>query len=80
MRHLRSSVAACKLIVAAYGIYLPHRGSNPGLLHWKHGVLASKPPGKTPSTLLRKCLLLNLEGEVVWAADGVLDLGAALNT
>ena len=59
---------------------LPSPGLEPRPLHWKHRVLATEPPGKSPSTLLRRCPLLNLEGELVWAADGVLDLGAAVNT
>ena len=36
-----SSVAAC-------GIQLPDQGSNPGPLHWEHGVLATRPSGKPP--------------------------------
>ena len=29
------------------GILVPNQGSNPHLLHWKHGVLATGPPGKS---------------------------------
>ena len=32
-------VAAFKLLVVACGIQFPDQGSNPGLLHWKHGLL-----------------------------------------
>ena len=46
-----SLVAACKLLVAAFRIQFPGQGSNPGPLHWEHGVLASGPPG-SPYRLL----------------------------
>ena len=29
-----------------------HQGSNPGPLHWKHGVLATRPPGKFPAIVI----------------------------
>ena len=29
------------------GILFPDQGSNPGPLHWEHGVLATGPPGKS---------------------------------
>ena len=32
----------------ACGIQFPDQGSNPGLLHWEHGVLSTAPPGKSP--------------------------------
>ena len=41
-------VAACKLLVEACGIYFPDQGSNPNCLNWKHRVLATGPPGKSP--------------------------------
>ena len=47
LRHTGSLVAACKLLVAACGIEFPDQGSNPGPLHWEHGVLATGPPGKS---------------------------------
>ena len=37
---------ACKLLVAACGIYFPDQGLNLGPLHWESGVLATGPPGK----------------------------------
>ena len=40
------SVAACKLLVTADGVQFPDQGSNPGLLHWERGVLATGPPWK----------------------------------
>ena len=51
MQHVGSFlVAACKLLVTACGIYFPDRGSNPGPLHWEHGVSATGPPGKSLSS------------------------------
>ena len=35
-------------LVAACGIWLPDQGSNPGALHWEHGVSATGRPGKSP--------------------------------
>ena len=40
-------VAACELLVAACRIYFPDQGSNPGRVHWEHGVLATGPQGKS---------------------------------
>ena len=31
----------------ACGIQFPNQGSNPGPLHWEHGVLPTGPPGKS---------------------------------
>ena len=45
-QHVRSLVAAWEHVVVARGIKFPNRGLNLGLLHWKHWVLASGPPGK----------------------------------
>ena len=45
--HSGSLVAACKLLVIARGIWFPDQGSNLGPLHWEHGVLATRPPGKS---------------------------------
>ena len=36
------------VLVAAHRIYFPDQGSNPGLLHWEHGVLTTGPPRKSP--------------------------------
>ena len=36
----------------AHGIQFPDQGSNPGPLHWEHGVLSTAPPGKSLSTIL----------------------------
>ena len=36
-----------QVLVAACGIEFPDQGSNPGLLHWKQGALATGPPGKS---------------------------------
>ena len=33
------------VLVVACGIWLPDQESNPGLLHWEFGVLATGPPG-----------------------------------
>ena len=33
----------------ACGIQFPDEGSNPGPLHWEHGVLSTAPPGKSLS-------------------------------
>ena len=46
--------------VAARGIQFPNRGSNPGPLHWKHRILATRPPGKSPGQILNASL--NLKG------------------
>ena len=35
------------VLVAAYGIYFPDQGLNPGILHCELGVLATGPPGKS---------------------------------
>ena len=35
----------------ACGIQFPDQGSNPGPLHWEHGLLTTAPPGKSPSSL-----------------------------
>ena len=37
----------CQVLVAARRIWFPDQGSNPGPLHWEHGVLATGPPGKS---------------------------------
>ena len=39
------------LLAVACEIYFPEQGSNPGPLHWEHGVLANEPPGKTPPSV-----------------------------
>ena len=46
-----SLVAACKLLVAAYGIQFPNQAVNPGPPHWEGRILATGPPGKSPSLL-----------------------------
>ena len=40
LQHAGSLVVTC-------GISFPDQGSNPGPLHWEHGVLDSGPPGKS---------------------------------
>jgi hypothetical protein len=40
-------VEACEPLVEACGIWFPDQKSNPGPLHWEHGVLAFGPPGKS---------------------------------
>ena len=47
-----SLAAACKLLVMSYGILFPDQGSNPGPLHWDHGILATQPPGKSLGVIL----------------------------
>ena len=42
------SVAACKLLVAAYGIQFPDQGLNWGPLHWESGVLVTGAPLEIP--------------------------------
>ena len=37
----------CQVLVVAYGSQFPDQGSNPGPLHWEHGVSATGPPGKS---------------------------------
>ena len=44
-----SSVAACDFLVAAYGIYFSDQAWNPGPLHQECVVLATGPPGKSPT-------------------------------
>ena len=38
-------VATCKLLVVTCGIWFPDQQSNPGPLHWAHGVSAAGAPG-----------------------------------
>ena len=38
----------CWVLVAACGIQFPYQGSNLGCRLWKHRVLATGPPGKSP--------------------------------
>lgn len=45
-------VAAFDLVVAARGNEFPAQGSDPGGLHWDHGILATGPPEKSPDTML----------------------------
>ena len=40
-------VAACRILVVACEIWFPDQGSNPGPLHWEHGVSATRPPRKS---------------------------------
>ena len=41
-------VYICMYLLDCAGSYsLQHAGSNPGPLHWEHGVLATGPPGKS---------------------------------
>ena len=48
--HAGSLVAARELLAAACGIQFPDQGSNPGPLHWECRVLATGPPGKSPTS------------------------------
>ena len=41
------------------GSWFPDQGSNPKLMHWKHGILTTGPPGKSP---LRLTLLDYFQG------------------
>ena len=43
---LQSSLWHAGSLAVAYGNLFPDQGSNLGPLHWKHGVLATGPPGK----------------------------------
>ena len=39
-------LAACRIFqLWAWGMYLPHQGLNPSLLHWTLRVLTTGPPG-----------------------------------
>ena len=68
-------VAACRifnfcwrmwnLLVVACRIQFPDQGLNPGTLHWKHRVLATGLPGKSP--LLYSCLEKSIDREAWWA-------------
>ena len=46
-------VAVCQLFVAVCGIQFPGQGLNLGPLSWKHGILATRPPGKSHILFLR---------------------------
>ena len=48
----------CWVLVAVHGIWFCHQGSNPGLLHWELGVLATGPQGISQEckALLELCL------------------------
>ena len=43
--------AACKFLVEACGIWFSDQGSNLGPLRWPRGVLATRPPEKSPMIL-----------------------------
>ena len=75
-------VVACGLLVAACGIQFPDQGSNPGPLRWKHGVLATGPPGSPASVffsffliyvylLIRLCRVLVAVCELLVEACGI---------
>ena len=42
---------SCSLQTVSYSMWdlVPEQGSDPGPLHWEHGVLTTGPPGKSPS-------------------------------
>ena len=46
------------------GSLFPNQGSNLGILHWRHGLLTTEPPGKSPPFIFyfplrgRKCVRL----------------------
>ena len=42
LQHAGSLVVACE-------IQFPDQGSNPGPLHWEHGISTTGPPGKSPA-------------------------------
>ena len=46
-------VAVCQLFVAVCGIQFPGQGLNLGPLSWQHGILATRPPGKSHILFLR---------------------------
>ena len=50
-------VAACKLLVEAYGLLFPDQGCDPGPLHWEHEVLAPETPAKSLSAVLIEGLI-----------------------
>ena len=43
MWYMGSLIEACELLVVTCGVLFSDQGSNPGLLHWEHGVLATGP-------------------------------------
>ena len=45
-------VVVRRQLVAECRIQFPDQGSNPGPLHWEHGVLTTGPPGKAPFFIL----------------------------
>ena len=51
MQH--AGIVSCHLQSLSCGVWdlVPTQGSNPGLLHWEPGVLATEPPGISPLTL-----------------------------
>ena len=51
-----SLVAACELLAVACGIWFLDQGSNPGLLHWELGVLATGPSGKSLLPSLKQAM------------------------
>ena len=66
-------VAACRLLHCgmwtqlqhACGIQFPNQGSNPGPLHWVHGVLPTGPPGKSlHSIIYQLCYFISLFSHV----------------
>ena len=60
--HSVSLVAACEVLVVACTIEILDHGSNPGLLHWEHGVpvdLATATPGNSLIDLFY-CLLVSV--------------------
>ena len=46
-----------RVLVVACGIQFPDQGSNRGLLHWEHRVLATGLPGKSVVQLLKQGIL-----------------------
>ena len=53
------------VLVVACGIQFPDQGSNLGSLHWEHGVLATRPPGKSQS-MERFWRALSLQTALTW--------------
>ena len=56
-RSARSCYCCCLFVfwphcVACGNLSSPDQGSNPWPLHWKHGVLTTEPPVKSPETVL----------------------------
>ena len=63
--HVGSLVTACEFLVVACSIQFPDQGLSTGPLHWELRVLATGPPGKSPTFLLCIFAALSLPVDTV---------------